>query len=398
MRVLLINSVCGRQSTGRIVSDLQSILCEYGHDCRVAYGEKDSISRENDYHIGNEISRYFHAGLTRCLDATGFGSFFSTNRFLNWVKDYNPDVIHLHNVHGYYINIPLLFDYLHSCEKRIVWTLHDCWSFTGHSAYCDAIGCEQWRTGCCSCPNMREYPASIIDRSSYNWKRKKELFTGVPNLTLISPSEWLAGLVKESFLSEYPVNVIHNGVDLSRFFPSKSDFKKQMGIERLFMILGVAFPWNRMKGFSDYLTLARLLGDEYTIVMVGLSKKQMIGLPRNVIGIEKTNSAEELAYIYSAADLFVNLSYCENYPTVNLEAAACGTPIITYDTGGSRESALKYGGVVVKRGDIEAVANAIDCYRASRLSKQHTNIDRVTLDKRTALELTLKVYEEVDRD
>ena len=205
---------------------------------------------------------------------------------------------------------------------------------------------------------MKEYPASFVDRSIENWDKKKALMDGIPNLTIVTPSEWLAGLVRKSFLAQYPVKVIHNGIDTSQFYPMENDTREYFGIGDKLMLLGVSTSWDEMKGYSDYLKLADMLGDGYQVVLVGLTKEQKEKLPKNVIGIERTNSVKELAQLYSAADLFLNLSYCENYPTVNLEAIACGTPVLTYKTGGSPESAGK-DAIVVERGDVKRVADVI---------------------------------------
>lgn len=362
----MINVVCGIRSTGRICSDLATALESQGHEVKIAYGREEVPDQYKKYavRIGSELDVKLHGLRARLFDGCGFGSRKATEKFIKWVREYNPDVIHLHNIHGYYINIEVLFDYLRTCGKKIIWTLHDCWAFTGHSAYCDAINCTKWIEGCYSCPNKREYPSSLIDNSKYNWEKKKTLFSGIPNLTIVSPSKWLAGLVKKSFLSDYPVKVIHNGIDTSKFFPMENDFKSFYGIENKYMLLGVATSWDDMKGYSDFIKLADLLGDNYIIVLVGLTKSQIEKLPGNILGIEKTNSIKELAQIYSAADLFLNLSYCENYPTVNLEAVSCGTPVLTYET--ECDSKSDVDGLVVKRGDINAVADAVKRIIASK--------------------------------
>ena len=361
MKILMINSVCGIRSTGRICTDLADALTEQGHTVKIAYGREEVPDKYKKYahRIGSDLDVKLHGVRARLLDESGFGSKKATIKFIQWVKKYDPDVIHLHNIHGYYINIEVLFDYLRTCGKKIIWTLHDCWAFTGHSALCDGINCERWEKGCYKCPNLREYPKSFTDYSKINWFKKRKLFTKIPNLTIVTPSHWLAGLVKRSFLKAYPVTVIHNGIDTSQFYPMKSDFRKRYGIEDKFILLGVASSWNEMKGLSDYIKLAKMLDDSYRVVLVGLSKDQFKSVPRNIICIERTNNVKELACVYSAADLFLNLSYCENYPTVNLEAIACGTPVITYDTGGSGESAVSYG-VVVQQGMISEIKSIVE--------------------------------------
>lgn len=357
MKVLLINSVCGIRSTGRICTDIAEELEKQGHKVKIAYGREIIPEKYQKYavRIGSEWSVRKNALSCRLLDAEGFSAKRETKAFIQWAKEYDPDVIHLHNIHGYYINIDILFDYLKSSGKKVIWTLHDCWAFTGHSAYCDAVHCERWMDGCYNCPQKKEYPKSYIDKSKRNWIRKKNTFTGVPNMTIITPSHWLAGLVKKSFLNEYPVEVIHNGIDTDKFFPLKNDFREQYGVGDRFMLLGVSSVWNDLKGYGDFIKLAQMLNEHFAVVMVGLSKEQIHSLPRNIIGIERTASIKELSYIYSSADLFLNLTYCDNYPNVNIEAVACGTPVLTYDTGGSPEIIQEYGGYIISKGNINAV-------------------------------------------
>ena len=389
MKVLMINVVCGIRSTGRICTDLGTALEDQGHKVKIAYGREDVPEEFRKYavRIGNDFDVRLHVVKARLLDGCGFGSKGATEKFVDWVREYDPDIIHIHNIHGYYINIEILFDYLRTCGKKIIWTLHDCWPFTGHSAYCDAVNCEKWITGCGNCPNMKEYPVSFTDYSARNWKKKRQLMQMIPNLNIITPSKWLASLVSKSFLAQYPVTVIHNGIDLSQFYPLKNDFKEFNGIADKFMLLGVATAWDEMKGFSDYLKLASLLGEDYQVVLVGVTKEQKRRLPPNVLGIERTNSVRELAHIYSAADLYLNLSYCENYPTVNLEAIACGTPVLTYDTGGSPESAQT--GIVVPKGELNAVIQAV---RKCRVRLPSLEIDRAKIDKSRALNEYLESY------
>lgn len=351
----MINVVCGIRSTGRICTDLAEALEAQGHEVKIAYGREEVPEKFHKYavRIGNDMDVKLHGIRARLFDESGFGSKRATEAFIEWVKQYDPDVIHLHNVHGYYIHIGVLFEYLKTCGKRIIWTLHDCWAFTGHSAYCDAVQCTKWENGCYSCPQIHEYPKALIDHSKKNWKVKKKLFTGIPNMVLITPSHWLAGLVKKSFLKEYPVEVIHNGIDTAQFHPLENDFRNVYGLEGKFVLLGVASTWNNLKGYEDYFKLAEMLDDRFRIVMVGVTAEQKKTFPENMIGILKTNSLKELAYIYSSADVFLNFTYCDNYPTVNMESISCGTPVITYDTGGSPESIRESNGAVIQQGDLE---------------------------------------------
>lgn len=357
----MINVVCGIRSTGRICTDLADALTTQGHEVKIAYGRETVPEKYQKYavKIGSDTDTKLHALRSRIFDDTGFGSKAATERFISWVKQYDPDVVHLHNIHGYYINIEVLFRYLAKAGKHVIWTLHDCWAFTGHCAHFDYAKCSRWKKGCHDCPLKKEYPASFLaDNSKKNWERKKAAFTSVKNMTFVTPSKWLAKLVKQSFLGKYPVKVINNDIDLNVFMPTRGNFIKKHGLVGKTILLGVASVWDWHKGLNDYFTLAEKLDNNYKLVLVGLSEKQMKTLPENILGITRTNNTRELAEIYTAADYFINLTYEDNYPTVNLEAQACGTPVITYRTGGSPESAEKFG-TVVEQGDLSEVIRLV---------------------------------------
>lgn len=361
MKILMINSVCGIGSTGRICTDLATELEKQGHEVKIAYGRGGVPKQFSKYaiRVGNNLDVMLHGIKARVYDASGFGSKRVTMRFIDWIESYNPDIIHLHNLHGYYINIDILFKYLKKSNKKIIWTLHDCWSFTGHTVYCDMVNCEKWKYGCDKCPLLKEYPTTFLDNSRRNWNRKKELFTGISNMMIITPSLWLSNLVKKSFLQEYVVEVINNGINTTEFHSVRSNFRKEYGLEDKFILLGVATAWDDNKGLSDFLKLQKYLDNDYKIVLVGLTKKQIRKLPKNILGIERTANIRQLAEIYTASNIFLNLSYCENYPTVNLESMACGTSIIAYGVGGNIEIVDKCGGHIVSKGDIQAVVRSI---------------------------------------
>lgn len=357
----MINVVCGIRSTGRICTDLAEALEEQGHEVKIAYGREEVPEQFKKYavRIGSDLDVILHGLKARLFDGCGFGSRRATEKFIEWVKEFDPDVIHLHNLHGYYINIEVLFDYLRASGKRIIWTLHDCWAFTGHTPYCDYVDCERWIDGCNHCPAKNEYPYSFTDHSQANWNRKKIIMNRIPNLTIVTPSEWLGGMVRKSFLSNYNLKIIHNGIDTKQFYPMDNDVRKNYGIDDKCILLGVSTSWDKKKGLSDFMKLVEKLGEEYQIILVGLTKKQLKSLSNRIIGIERTNSVQELAQLYSAADIFLNLSYCENYPTVNLEALACGTPVLTYNTGGSPETLTGGYGSIIPRGNVEKLVLAI---------------------------------------
>lgn len=362
MKVLMINSVCGIRSTGRICTDIADRLVAEGHECKIAYGREHVPDMFQKYavRIGSELGNRISAMHTRLTDQHGFANKRATKQFLRWAEEYDPDLLWIHNIHGYYIHVELLFDWIKSRPNmQVKWTLHDCWPFTGHCTYFTAANCEKWKTHCNNCPQTKCYPCSYLrDNCIKNFEHKKAAFTGVSNMKLITPSQWLADLVKQSFLGEYPVEVCNNTIDLNVFKPTPGNFKERMGIQKKKIILGVASVWDERKGLADYLNLAEMLDASYTVVLVGLSAKQQRHLPGNVIGISRTNSTKELAEIYTAADVFVNLTYEDNYPTVNLEARACGTPIITYKTGGSPESAGDKA-IVIPQGDLQGVKAAV---------------------------------------
>ncbi len=298
------------------------------------------------------------------LTADCFGSAIATKIFIAKIKELNPDVIHLHNLHGYYLHIGLLFEYLKQANKPIIWTLHDCWAFTGHCVYFDFVNCNRWKSECHDCPNKAEYPKSLfLDSSRWNYRKKKEIFTGVQNLTIVSPSNWLAELVVQSFLRGYPVVNINNGIDLKVFKPTFNDFRIRNKVEEQFIILGVALGVDERKGYRYFIDLAKQLRPDEKIVLVGVSKQQLKNLPNGIIGIERTNSITELAEIYSAADVFLNPTLEDNFPTTNLEALACGTPVITFNSGGSAECLDDGCGIVVERGNLQALIAAIAIVR-----------------------------------
>lgn len=364
MRVLLINAVCGTGSTGKICAALAQEYEAQGHTVKIAYGRDGFVPEQFKKYavrIGNDLDVRLHGIYTRLTDRHGFAGTAATKKFLAWAEDYDPDVLWLHNIHGYYLNIELLFRWIKSRPNmQVKWTLHDCWTFTGHCAYFDFAGCDRWKTGCHHCPQKDTYPASaLLDCSRKNYETKKKLFTGVANLTVITPSQWLADLVKQSFLKEYPVEVRYNTINTDIFRPTPGDFREKHGLQNKKIILGVASIWEKRKGLEDFLKLAEVLDDSCRIVLVGLTPEQAKQMPSNVITIPRTNSPQELAQIYTAADVFFNPTYEDNYPTVNLEAQACGTRVVTYDTGGSKETLSKNDSVAIKQGDWQQLLKLI---------------------------------------
>ncbi len=356
MKVVQINQVC-YSSTGKIAIGISKMLTEQGVENHICYSFGQS-----DYPLakkyGSDMGTKATALLAKLGGRYGFYSTKITKTLIRELEKIRPDVVHLHNIHGHNVNLDLLFTYLKRADSKVVWTFHDCWAFTGYCMYFDMDGCEQWKFGCQGCPQKRNYSWGF-DKSQWLYDRKKELFTGIRDLTIVTPSRWLADFVSESFLKDYPIRVIPNGIDLQVFHPDAGNVKERLGLAGKKVILGVAMGFDKRKGLSYFIDLAGRVDEDTKIVLVGVSKEQIATLPENVIGIERTANQKELAQLYSAADVFVNCTLEDNFPTVNLEALACGTPVVTFRTGGSPESVHEGTGAVVEQGDMDALLNAI---------------------------------------
>ena len=352
MRALLINAVCGIRSTGRICTDLAKDLEDRGYEVKIAYGREKVPEQYQKYavRIGNTVDVYWHALMTRLFDGRGYWSRLATKRFLRWAEDYDPDILWLHNLHDYYINIEMLFDWIKSRpQMEVRWTQHDCWAFTGHCMHFTLAGCEQWKTHCSRCKKKIRFPKdSLFCRCKRNFERKRRAFSGVGKMTLITPSQWLADLIGQSFLAEYPVKVVHNTIDTNVFKPTPGDFRERYGLENKKIVLGVASAWSKGKGLDDFIKLSQMLDGSYAVVLVGLDKKQIRRLPKAIVGIEKTDDVTKLCSIYTAADVFVNPSREETFGMTTVEAQACGTSAIVYKGTACEEVVKAYGGVAVE--------------------------------------------------
>lgn len=361
-KLLQISIEVNKGSVGRIVEQIGQLVLDNGWKSFVAYSRDSNPSSSELIKIGSRFDVYTHGIETRIFDRHGFGSKNATKELIKKIIQINPDIIHLHHLHGYFINVEILFEYLKASKIPVVWTFHDCWSFTGHCAFFDFVGCDKWKTECHHCEQKSEYPKSLLfDRSRLNYIDKKRIFNSIENLTLVPVSEWLSELIKESFLKEIEKEVIKNGIDLSTFFPknSRTIIENKFNLKTK-IVLGVASTWEARKGLNEFLALNQILPPEhFTIILVGLSKDQIKKLPNSIIGIERTENVEELANFYSAADVFVNPTLEDTYPTTNLEAMACGTPVVTYNTGGSVESIDENTGFIVEKHDVQGIKNAI---------------------------------------
>lgn len=358
-KLFQINSTLNWGSTGRIAEEIGQAAMAEGWDSYIACGRYQNESASHVVQMGNKWNVYSHFLQTRLLDNHGLASRSATKYLINQIEEIAPDVIHLHNIHGYYLNYQILFDFLSKADIPVIWTLHDCWPFTGHCSYYSFKQCYHWKILCHNCPQKDAYPASwFIDRSEQNFRDKLRIFTSVKNMTLVPVSEWLADEVRQSFLKEYPIKVIHNGVDIETFRPilvSKSD----LNVDGKIVILGVSNVWPKSKGLTDYIKLREKLSDEFVIVLIGLDKNQIKHLPKGIIGIERTNNVRELVNYYSVADIYFTASVEETFGLTIAESLSCGTPAIVYNSTACPGIISSDTGFVVESGDVDAVADIV---------------------------------------
>lgn len=355
MRVLQINVVCGQGSTGRIAVDIANLLKSKGNEAYIAYGYGTTDYQES-YKITTNTETRINAHIFARLGLQGRGTKYGTKRLIKWMDKIKPDIIHLHNIHGLYINYKLLFDYIIKNDIPVVWTIHDCWPVTGHCAHFVLAHCEKWKHGCHDCHYDGVYKErSLIDNSRSAFSFKKTLFTAVPNMHLVPVSKWMESVIKESYLGGFPSTVIYNGIDLSFFKHTPSGIKERLSIYDKHLILAVSSQWNDDKGLSDYIKLAQLLPDDFIIVLVGLREKQIPMLPCNVRGIAKTEKPKDLVELYSAADVVLSLSHAESMGLTIVESMACGTPVIAYNNTAQTELVSPGTGFVVSDGDVSSV-------------------------------------------
>lgn len=392
MRLLQINSVYGYGSTGRIVKDIHQAALEKGIDSYVAYG-RGQHKVDRLIKIGTKKDLIYHGLKTRFFDQHGLASKNATRSFIEYIKELQPDVIHLHNIHGYFLNYPIFFEYLKSIEVDVIWTMHDCWAFTGHCSYYSYIDCNKWQTHCEKCPQISKYPKSLkFDNSYNNFDQKKKSFQGVKKLNVITPSRWLAGELKKSFLKDYSVITIHNGIDLKAFYPLKSDFRERYGLIDKKIIMGIASVWDERKGLSFFIELSKLLKEDEVILLVGA--KKTISL-EGMLTIERTENIHELAEIYSAADVLLNPTLEDNYPTVNLESIACGTPVVVNDIGGVRETLIgDYGRIFDDYNPLIAIRLIRELFEdKNKLISDYNEIPMDEISFETMTDNYVKVYQ-----
>lgn len=387
MKIVQINAVCSKGSTGKICASVSRLLDERNIENYVFY-----TSGESNLPAGRKYASDLYIKLSalksRVFGNYGFNSASATKKLILELEEIKPDIVHLHNLHSHNCNLPLLFNYFKKNKTKLLWTFHDCWAFTAYCPYFTAAKCDKWKTQCRQCPQKRGF-SWVADRSEVLYRRKKELFSGL-DLTVITPSEWLSELTHQSFLGEYPVKVINNGIELEVFKPTDSDFRSKYGCENDFLLLGVAFDWGYRKGLDVFCELASRLPEGFKIVLVGTNDEIDVQLPKNIISIHRTENQTELAKIYSAADLFVNPTREENYPTVNMESVACGTPVLTFRTGGSPEMLDARCGVCIDCDDVDGLAEQI-----IRIARERPFTTEGCLEKSAEFSADLKFAEYV---
>ena len=361
-RLLQINSTANWGSTGKIAEQIGERAIANGWESYIAYGRVANNSSSTLIRIGSRLSQAWHLLQTRLFDRHGLGSKFATKKLIHQIEEIKPDIIHLHNIHGYYINYPILFDYLNSTDIPVVWTLHDCWAFTGHCAHYVNCRCTKWQEECYNCPNKEEYPKTFLDNSRRNYRHKQQLFTALTKkLTIIPVSQWLESEAKKSFLKDSHITYVYNGIDTNIFQPVDSNnIRQRYNIEARHIIVSVASVWDNNKGLQDIIALRSQLPKEYAIIIVGLSNRQAKDLPGNIIAIPRTNSQSELAEIYSCADIVLSTSRQETFGLTIAEGMACGTPAIVYNTTALPELITPATGIVVEQGDVAGVVRAIE--------------------------------------
>lgn len=385
-KLLQINVTANWGSTGKIAEQIGLKAMEHGWESYIVYGRNSNPSKSKLIKVGYMLNVYEHYLENRLFDNEGLASRIPTKRLIKQIKELNPNIIHLHNIHDHWLNYKILFEYLNTTNIPVVWTQHDCWAFTGGCMHFVHSNCEKWKTECKECPQKRKF----IDGSKRNYALKKALFGENKNLTVVPVSEWIGDFVKESFLKDKRIQVIHNGVDLKIFKPQECKNASK------FEVLAVSSVWNKSKGLYDIFKLRDLLSEEYNITIVGLSAEQLKSLPKGIKGIQRTQNIQELATFYSSANVFINPTYADTFPTVNIEALACGTPVITYKTGGSPEAIDPKTGIVVEQGNINAIADAIKTVKENPFSSKNCRQRAVDyFDKNICFDKYIYLYNEL---
>ncbi len=393
MRIVQINTTSTRGSTGNICLSIRHLLDEAGVENFIC-SFSDHSDADRTIPCASPLYLKSQALRARIRGNWGLNSRASTRKLINALDRLSPDIIHIHNIHSHDCDIDRLFRYFKEKKTKIVWTFHDCWAFTGYCTYFSDASCDKWKSECGHCPLRSKY-SWFFDRSREMHACKKELFSGL-HLSIVTPSRWLASAVQESFLKDHPCRVIHNGIDLSVFQPTESNFRQENGLGAKYIVLGVAYDWGRRKGLDVFLELASRLPSEFAVVLVGTDQHIDRQLPSNILSVHRTYDRRELAAIYTAADVFVNPTRDEVLGLVNLEALASGTPVLTFDSGGSPECVDETCGSVINGGNVERLLQEIVRVCLNRPYTRENCIRRAsTFDAQKVYAEYLKLYGEL---
>lgn len=383
-----MNIVYEYGSTGRLIKELMNAAKNEGHEVLCAYGRYEQAPSDDTFYFGSKIQSAYHLLMTRLFGGHGLHSSLATRKLIKRIEDFNPEVIHLHNLHGYYLNVPMLMQYIKTKDVKVVWSLHDAWCISGSTAHFDYYGCKEWDEGCVICNETRSYPEAILfPNQRRNFKWKKDSFTGLKNAHIILASNWLTDIMKQTFFKEYPISLIYNGIDLETFSPLYKKAPKDK-----IKLLGVANDWNDKKGYPDFMELSSRLSNKYELTLIGLSGKQLTQLPQNIKGIKRTSSLEELVNYYQESDIYLNLSVEETMGMTTVEAMACGTPCIVYDRTAVPEIIDETSGVVVKTNDVDALHTAIETFDYGKYTGENARKRAEFFSKDKMFEAYLKEY------
>lgn len=370
MKIIEINATYGFASTGSIVMDIEKTARENGHSVGVAY-QKAEVKPENGIRVGGVLSYKLHAVLSRVAGRQGYASYFATKRLISWLERQKPDIVHLHNLHSNYINIPLLLAFLAKKDIATVLTLHDCWFFTGKCFHFVESHCDKWKKGCGDCPrNKLDIKSLFFDRTARVFKDKKRLFESIPRLSVVGCSDWISDMARQSLLSSKEITRIYNGIDTDLFAPKSTTFRKENNIGEGYVVLGAANKWLLPENLELFDKFLKTRDSDDLLVLFGADEdyRQLCKNKEGVILLGYINSKEEMANLFASADVFVNPTHADTLPTVNMEAASSGIPVVTYNVCGSPEL-VKNGvsGYVVEEGDIDGMLTAIRWCKAGKI-------------------------------
>ena len=371
MLILQLNSVFSEGSVTTIIKAISEVALEKNINTVFVSGPRSkTILNKNQIVIGNKFDSFFQLISSRIFDNHGLSSKWATKQLINKIKKIKPDIIHIHNLHGYYLNYKLLFEFFNKNKLKILMTMHDCWNFTGHCTHFEHINCSKWESTCKKCPSISSYPKSFFMDNSYkNFNTKKEVFLENQNLEIVTVSKWLKSKVNKSFLKEKKIHTILNGIDVNVFKPL--DLKNKI---KKFIILGSARNWSMEKGIYDFIELSNRLGSEFIFYLIGLDKNKFKNLPNNIVPIKKIYDKNEMNLYYNKADLYLNLSHIETFPTTNMESISSGTPVITYDVGGARETVLPDTGKCIKKNDIDMLEKLVIDFKNKKINFLDKNL------------------------